>query len=127
MTTSLGIVAAAKEWTGNSRGFLGHAGAVDTFGRARRHGQRSRRHRDWAHFTLSVTQANDAAHSLVVNSSIAKVEIVSGGVLTLGGNLTIDAGTFQIDSGGLLKEIATSSIDHRLIYQQRHGRSRRRR
>ena len=107
VTTSLGIVAAAKEWTSNS------AGTWDTPGQWTPSGVPGATDNavvDAASGHLSVTQANDAAHSLVVNSSTAKIEIVSGGVLTLGGNLTIDAGAFQIGAGGVLKQIATSSI-----------------
>jgi len=109
VTTSLGIVAAAKEWKGNAANPWDTAGQWTPSGVP---GATDNAVVDTAtghSFTLSVTQTNDVAHSLVVNSSIAKVEIVNGAVLTLGGNLTIDAGTFQIDSGGLLKEIATSS------------------
>ena len=110
VTTSFGIVAAAKEWKSNSANPWDTAGqwtpsgvpgatdnaVVDTSG---------------GHsFILSVTHSNDVAHSLVVNSSVATVEIVNGGVLTLSGNLTIDAGTLQIDSGGLLKFNAASSL-----------------
>jgi len=57
-------------------------------------------------YTVKVSQAA-AAHSLVVNDSGATVEILNGDTLTLGGNLTIQSGNFQIDSGGTLKDIAT--------------------
>ncbi len=104
-TDSLGIVAPAKEWSGGN-GDWHNAGqwtpsvaptpsdnvVVDASGR----------------YTLEIDNAA-AAHSLVVNDSGAKVEIVEGNTLTLGGNLTIDAGTLHIDTEATLKDIAASA------------------
>ena len=58
--------------------------------------------------TLTIDQ-NAFAHSFTENMADAKVEIISGATLTLGGNLTVSAGKFQIDSGGTLKQIAANS------------------
>ena len=87
-TDSLGIVAPAKEWMGGSHdwqtaGQWTSSGAptssdnavVDVSGT----------------YTVTIDQAA-AAHSLVVNDSGATVEIFGGNTLTLGGDLTIDAG-----------------------------------
>jgi hypothetical protein len=106
VTESFGTVALAKEWTGGSHTWetsqsWNPAGApastdnavVDASG----------------HYTVTVDQTAAAAHSLVENASQATVEIVHGGMLTLGGNLVIDQGNLQVDSGGTLKDIATSA------------------
>jgi hypothetical protein len=105
-TYSLGTVAPAKEWLGGNHDWQtagqwatsgvpgsGDNVVVDTGGT----------------YTLRVDH-DAAAHSLVVNDSGATVEIVGGHTLTLGGNVTIEAGTLQIDFGGTLKEIATSAM-----------------
>ena len=59
-------------------------------------------------YTITIDDAA-AAHSLVVNDSGATVEILGGNTLTLGGDLTIEAGNFQVDSGATLKNIAASA------------------
>ena len=106
VTESFGTVALAKEWTGGTHSWetsaaWSPAGApassdnavVDANG----------------HYTVFVDQASTAAHSLVENASQATVEIAFGGKLTLGGNLVIDQGNFQVDLGGTLKDVATSA------------------
>ena len=106
VTESFGTVALAKEWTSSNHSWetsnaWSAAGAptspdnavVDANG----------------HYTVTVDQASAAAHSLVENASQATVEIVHGGTLTLGGNLVIDQGNFQVDIGGTLKDVATSA------------------
>jgi 3-hydroxymyristoyl/3-hydroxydecanoyl-(acyl carrier protein) dehydratase len=105
VTDSFGTVAPAKEWTGGSHSWeTGSAwspagpptstdnAVVDTNGH------------------VTVDQASTAALSLVENASQATVEIAFGGKLTLGGNLVIDQGHFQVDFGGALKDIANSAI-----------------
>jgi VCBS repeat-containing protein len=104
-TDSLGVIVSAKEWLGGDHDWQTAApwapsGApasgdnvlVDVSGT----------------YTLKIDQAA-VAHSLVVNDSGATVEIVEGNTLTLGGNLTIEAGRLQVDAGGTLKEIAGSA------------------
>ena len=59
-------------------------------------------------YTVKISQAA-AAHSLIANDSDATVEIVEGNTLTLGGDLTIEAGKLQVDSDATLKDIATSA------------------
>lgn len=58
-------------------------------------------------YKLTIDQAS-AAHSLSMDA-LAKVEIVGGATLTLSGDLKIDAGVFQINSGGTLKVTAGSA------------------
>ena len=59
-------------------------------------------------YTVSVGQ-DAVAHSLIVTDAGATVEVFGGHTLTLGADLTVAAGTFRIDSGGTLKDIATSA------------------
>src|SRR4029077_18953421 len=101
-TDSLGIVASAVEWKGGTNswevdGQWSPSGVptssenvlVDVNGT----------------YTLTIDPAV-VAPSLGLNDTGTKVEILSGDTLTLGGNLTNIAGTVQIDSGGILKEVA---------------------
>jgi len=110
-TDSLGIVAPAKEWKGGTHpwetpGQWSPPGVpissdntvVDVGGSGVGNSA----------YTLTIDQAS-AAHSLVVNDSRATVEVDEGAALTLGGNLTIQAGKFQIDAGGTLKDIGSSA------------------
>ncbi len=60
-------------------------------------------------YTVRIDQ-NAAAHSLTLNHTEAAVEIVDGNTLTLGGDLTIDAGTVWVDSGGTLKDTAANAM-----------------
>jgi hypothetical protein len=104
-TYSLGTVAPAKEWLGGNHDWQAAShwatsgapassdnAVVDAIGI----------------YTLKIDH-DAAAHSLVVNDFGATVEIVEGNALTLGGNVTIEAGELQIDSGATLKDIATSA------------------
>jgi hypothetical protein len=63
-------------------------------------------------YTVTVEQGS-VAHSLTVNDAGATVKVDStltlGGTDHTGGNLTVTAGTFLIDSGGTLKDIAASA------------------
>jgi hypothetical protein len=103
-TDSLGIVASsAKYWNGGSHDWQsgGHwtpSGVPSSS--------------DDAVVAVSGTVSvgdDSAAHSLTVNDVGATAEVQGGNTLTLGGNLTIAAGTFLIDSGGTLKDTATSA------------------
>jgi hypothetical protein len=100
-TDSFGTVAPASEWKGGSddwttgqwtSGVPGSANnaLVDVGG----------------NYTVKIDQAA-AAHSLIVNDSHATVEITGSNTLTLGGNLAIEAGHVQVDSGATLKDTAT--------------------
>jgi hypothetical protein len=109
VTTALGVVATAKEWKSNAAQPWDTAGQWSPSGVPTANDNAVIDATTGHAFTLTITQTNDVAHALVVNSSIATVEIVEGAKLTLGGNLVIDAGAFQIDSGGTLKEIASSA------------------
>jgi fibronectin-binding autotransporter adhesin len=61
-------------------------------------------------YTLKISEdANAVAHSLTESAAGATVEIVEGHTLTLGGDLTNSAGTFKIDSGATLKDIAANA------------------
>ena len=103
-TASLGTVAAAKEWVdGSDHWQTGHwtpSGAptstdnalVDVSGT----------------YTVEIDHAA-AAHSLVLNDTGATVEIIGGDTLTLGGNLTIEAGKLHINSGATLIDNAASA------------------
>jgi hypothetical protein len=103
-TDSLGIVAPATEWLGGNHDWQtsdqwtsgvptsGENAVVDASGT----------------YTVKIDDAA-AAQSLVVNDSGATVEIFADNTLTLGGNLTIDAGKLHIDSGGTLKDSAASA------------------
>jgi hypothetical protein len=109
VTDSFGTVALAKEWTGGSHSWetgsawstANHAGAPTSTDNAVVDAN--------GHYTVTVDQSTAAAHSLVENASQATVEIAFGGKLTLGGNLVIDQGNFQVDLGGTLKDIASSA------------------
>ena len=104
-TYSLGTVAPAKEWLGGNHDWQ-TAGQWATSGVP---GSSDNAVVDAnGIYTLRIDHGA-AAHSLVVNDSGATVEIVGGNTLTLGGNVTIEAGKLQIDSGGTLKDIATSA------------------
>jgi hypothetical protein len=104
-TDSLGTIAAASEWKGGSLSWgipgqwipsgvptANDNALVDVSGTYK--------------LTVDVTAA---AHSLVLNDTGATVEITRGHSLTLSGNVTILAGNVQIDSGGILKDIAHSA------------------
>jgi FecR protein len=106
-TDSFGTVAPAKEWLGGNHDWQttgrwngldvppptsSDNAVVDASGT----------------YTVKISQGG-AAHSLVVNDSGATVEIVRGNTLTLGGDLTIDAGQLHIDSGATLQEVAASA------------------
>ncbi|MEA2920982.1 MAG: large repetitive protein, partial [Bradyrhizobium sp.] len=64
-------------------------------------------------YAVTVDQGG-VAHSLTLNDAFARVQVDStltlGGSDHSGGNLTIAAGTFVIDSGGTLKDIGASAV-----------------
>jgi hypothetical protein len=104
---SLGLVASAKEWKGDAHpwevdGQWSPSGVPTSTDDVVVNGSGE------STYTLTIDQAS-VAQSLVVNDSKATVEIVDGGNLTLGGNLTIEAGKFQIDAGGTLTDTAASA------------------
>ena len=102
-TDSLGIVAPAKVWGGGPHdwqtGPWTPSGAPTSSDDAVVGASGT--------YTVNISQ-NAVAHSLIVTDSGATVEVVEGHTLTLGGSLTIQAGKFQIDAGGTLKDIASS-------------------
>jgi hypothetical protein len=107
VTDSFGTVAPAKEWAGGTHTWetssaWKSAGAPGSTDNAVVDAN--------GHYTVFVDQNSAAAHSLVENASQATVEIAFGGKLTLGGNLAIDQGNFQVDLGGTLKDVASSAI-----------------
>jgi hypothetical protein len=111
VTDSLGVVASAKEWAGGSHSWGtssqwspsgAPASSDDTVVDANGSGAGN------SAYKVTVDQAS-AAHSLVVSDGRATVEIVKDGTLTLGGNLSVEAGTFQIDAGATLKDVAASA------------------
>jgi phosphoribosylformylglycinamidine (FGAM) synthase PurS component len=104
-TDSLGMVASAVEWKGGTHSW----GAASQWSSS---GVPTSSDNALVDVNGTYTLTIDviaAAHSLVLNDTGAKVEILSGHSLTLGGNLTNLAGTFQIDTGGTLKDIAASA------------------
>jgi hypothetical protein len=102
-TESFGTVAPALEWNGGNHDWqtAGRWTPSDIPGASDNalvdiHGT----------YTVKIDQAA-TAHSLVVNDDGATVEILRGNTLTLGGNLTIEAGQVHVDSGGTLQDTAT--------------------
>jgi VCBS repeat-containing protein len=107
VTTSLGLVTADSHWTGGSHAWESATHwtpsgiptsdddvIIDARGEEL--------------YTVTIDQAS-AAHSLLLDSFAARVDIVRGGTLTLGGDAVFTQGTFQVDSGGTLKDVAASA------------------
>ena len=102
VTESVGTVAPAKAWNGGSNDWQ-TAGDWTSSGAP----TSSNDAVVGANGTYTVKISTDAfAHSLILNDSGATVEIVGGHTLTLGGDLTDNAGSLQIDSNATLKDIA---------------------
>ncbi len=105
-TASFGTVAAAKTWSSGTQSWQtaaqwSPAGAPTSTDNAVVDASGT--------YTVKVDQAA-TAHSLVVNDAGATVEVFSGNTLTIAGNVTIEAGKLQINSGGILKDVAASAL-----------------
>jgi hypothetical protein len=59
-------------------------------------------------YSITVDQGSAVAHSIIESQPNAKLEILNGGTLTLGDNLSIVGGTFQINSDTTLKRTAAA-------------------
>ncbi len=102
VTDSLGVVAPAKVWNGGSHDWQtasqwtstgaptsGDDVVIGISGT----------------YTVSISQ-DAVAHSLIMTNAGATVEVLAGHTLTLAGDLTVNAGTFKVDAGATLKDIA---------------------
>ena len=104
--SSLGVVTADSHWTGGSHTWESATHWTPSGVPASDNDAIVDARGDF--YTVTIDQAS-VAHSLLLNSAAAKLEIVRGGSLTLGGDATFTQGTFQVNSGGTLKDIAVSA------------------